>query len=183
MEKKTIFIISGPRGSGKTMFISEVYDFLSIFENNIQGFISKGEFNDEGQKNFNLKVLGDKLELPLASRKYTKGYIETGDFFFNPVAVKKGQGIILSAIENNSPILIIDEIGPLELKEEIWHEPFLDAINTFKGIIIFTCRRKMIEKVIEKYKITEAFVEEVQKTSPRKVGEAVMSILLNRKKE
>ena len=181
MKNKTIFIVSGPRGSGKTMFMNEVYDFLSVFENNIRGFISRGKFNDEGQKDFILEVLGRKRKLHLASRKPVKGYTEAGEFFFNPRAVRLGERVIHSAIKHKSPVLMIDEIGPLELAENIWHKSFLNALNTFEGIIIFTCRRKLIEKVTEKYKITEAFVEEVQKTSARKTGEAIMSILLKSK--
>ena len=182
MEKKTIFIVSGPRGSGKTMFTNEVYEFLAVFENNVRGFISRGKFNEEGQKDFILEVLGEKKKIHLASRKPSRRYIKAGDFFFNPRAIKKGEKIIRSAIEKKSPVLIIDEIGPLELNEEIWHNSFQEALDTFEGILIFTCRRKMVDKVIEKYKITEAFVQEVQKTSARKTGEAVMSILLKLKK-
>ncbi len=182
MPKQTIFIISGPRSSGKTMFLSDIYSFLSLFENDIRGFISYGTFNDDGQKDFILKALGTNAEIHLASRKPAPDYIRAGDFYFNPEAIKEGNDIILSAIADKAPILMIDEIGPLELMEQIWHESFQQVLKQFNGILIFTCRRKMIENVVEKFKITEAFVEEVQKTSPRKSGEAIMSILNLRRK-
>jgi nucleoside-triphosphatase THEP1 len=154
-----------------------LHDFLSLFEKNISGFISRGSFNDAGQKDFILKNLKDGFEIPLASRNETKGYLHSGNFYFNPEAVVAGNTIITNALLETEKIIMIDEIGPMELSEEIWHNSFLRILNNHKGILIFSTRKRMIERIIEKYKIHEAFIEDIEQSSPRKIGNSILSIL------
>ena len=183
MNNIAIFIISGTRGSGKSLFINDVYDFLAIFEKNIRGFTSKGIFNDEGQKEFALKVLGSNEEIHLAARQEKKAYIQAGKFWFNPEAINRGNDLISKALEEKSKVLIIDEVGPVELDDQVWHNSLKKILKEYQGVLIFSCRKRMIERVMEKYRITDAFIEDVEETSPRKTGESVMSILLNLKNQ
>jgi nucleoside-triphosphatase len=177
MDNRKIFIITGSREGGKTQFLSELYDFLSLFEKNISGFISRGSFNEDGQKDFILKNLNDGSEVHLATRNEIKGYLPSGNFYFNPEALEIGNKIITDALLEPEKIIMIDEIGPMELAEEIWHNSFMRILNNHKGILIFSTRKRMIERIIEKYKIHEAFIEDIELSSPRKIGNSVLSIL------
>ena len=174
--RKTI-IITGDRGSGKTHFISNLFEFLSLFENQICGFVSKGTFDQDGQKEFILKDLVSGTEMPLSCRSAKAGYHNAGRFWFNPEALEYGGNIINRGIEDLCRIMIIDEIGPVELAGGAWHKCFVHALKKFQGILIFTTRESLIEKLIEKYGIHEAFIDDIRQTTPRKTGDSILSMM------
>jgi nucleoside-triphosphatase THEP1 len=107
----------------------------------------------------------------------TPGYLPAGRFYFNPSALRAGNRIVDQAILNHSEVILIDEIGPLELAGKIWHQPLLRLLEEFPGILVFSSRKRMIEKIMDKYGIYEAFVEDIEQTNPRTTGDAIVSIL------
>lgn len=177
MKGNKIFIVTGDQGSGKTQFIKDLYEFLSLFEKDIRGFISRKIFNDKGNKEFILRDLTSGKEISLATKIENPEYSENQKFLFNPKALDTGNLIIEEAVIDQCRILIIDEIGPYELSEKVWHNSFLRVLNKFKGYLIISVRKKMIEQVMDKYLIHEAFIEDIEQTSPRKTGDAILSIM------
>ncbi|HYW96856.1 MAG TPA: nucleoside-triphosphatase [Bacteroidales bacterium] len=174
--RKTV-IITGDRGGGKTHFITNLFEFLSLFENQICGFVSKGIFDEDGRKEFVLKDLSSGQEFPLASRTPKEGYENTGRFWFNPAAVTHGESIMKKAVEEKCKVLIIDEMGPVELAGGAWHNGFVNVFANYQGILVFSTRETMLEKLIEKYGIHEAFIENIGTTTPRKTGDSIISML------
>ncbi len=177
MQPKDIFIITGTREAGKTLFLSDLFDHLRLFEEKICGFLSKGIWTPSGSKDFVLKDLCSADEIHLASRSKKPGYIPAGRFYFNPEAIKSGKKIIDQAILARSEVILIDEIGPLELMGKVWYQPFMKILEEYPGILVFSSRKRMIDKIIEKFGIYEAFVEDIEQTNPRKTGDAIVSIL------
>jgi nucleoside-triphosphatase THEP1 len=177
MKNLKVFIITGTVGSGKTHFITNLFEFLSLFEKSICGFVSRGIFDEEGRKEFLLRDLSDGQEWPLASRGEKDDWIKQGPFWFNPDALGRGNKIIRRGIEDKCRVLLIDEIGPVELSGGAWHGSFVKVLQKFNGILIVTIREPMIEKIMEKYGIHEAFIENIDLTTPRKAGESVLSLL------
>lgn len=173
------FIITGDTDGGKTLFIKDLTEFLSLFEPDIQGFCSKGIFTSEGIKDFAMINLSDRSEIHLSTRSPRINYLPAGKFYFNPEAIEKGEAIVDSAIRSKTRILIIDEIGPIELNDMIWAKSLYRILSEYEGVLIITIRLKLIEKVIEKFMIHEAFIENIDKTTPRKTGEAILSLLNN----
>ncbi len=177
MDKNKIFIITGTRGGGKTQFLKDLHEFLSLFEKNIRGFICKGILNDKGGKDFYLKDLSSENKELLATRIVNPDSSENEKYLFKPKAVDLGNKIIEEAVIDQCQILIIDGIGPYELSNKIWHQSFSRVLNNYKGILIISTRKKMIEYIMDKYLIHEAFVEDIDITSPRITGNAILSIL------
>ncbi len=175
--KSQIFIITGSVEGGKTIFLKDLAEFLSLFEENVCGFISRGQFTNEGNKDFVLYNLSTRKETHLASRIEISSYYQAGKFYFNPEALNAGNEIIQKAINNSSPVLIIDEIGPVELLEEVWYESLINILQNYKGIVVFSTRKRLIEAVMSKFKILEAFVEDIEITTARKTGESILSLL------
>lgn len=173
---KTI-IITGDIDGGKSLFIKDLYDFIVLFEKDIRGFYSKGVLKNDGIKDFILVDLNSSQEIHLSTRIPRFDYISAGKFFFNPEALKIGNNIIEKAIASSSDILIIDEIGPVELSDKIWFKSFKKILSEYEGILVFSTRKKLIEPVIEKFKVHEAFIEDIERTTPRKTGEAILSLL------
>lgn len=173
------FIITGNVEDGKSLFLKDLADFLKLFEKSMCGFISRGQFTSEGHKDFILKDLNSEREIHLASRKEIPLYQNYGKFYFNPLAIDLGNEIIQKAIDSKAKIIIIDEIGPLELNENIWYNSFINLLENYKGILIFSTRKRLVDAVVEKFKIHQAFIENIENTSARKTGEAICSLINN----
>ena len=179
MKRLHTFIITGEVEGGKSLFLKDLSDFLKLFEESICGFICRGQFTAEGLKDFILKDLNSETEIHLASRKEIPLYQNFGNFYFNPLALDLGNKIIQNAIDTKARILIIDEIGPLELDENLWYNSFINLLENYKGILIFSTRKRFVNVVVEKFKIHQAFIENIESTSARKTGEAICSLLNN----
>ena len=171
------FIITGSREEGKTMFLKDLYDFLILFKIDVKGFISKAIPSETGSRDFKIIDLEDHSELHLSSRNPRIDYKPAGKFHFNPVAVKKGENIIYKALKSQTKVLIIDEIGPVELSGKIWYKVFQKVREKYDGILVISVRDRILTEVIEKFGIHEAFIEDVNITNPRKTGESILSIL------
>ena len=66
--------------------------------------------------------------------------------------IKKGKEIILKGIEKDK-ILVIDEIGQLEMDGKVFHEAILKALKS--GIEIYiTVREELLNDFIEKYDLS-----------------------------
>ncbi len=177
--KPQIFIITGTVEGGKTIFLKDLAEFISLFEENLFGFISRGHFTETGNKDFVLHDISTSEEIHLASRIEISSYFKSGRFYFNPTAIVKGEQIIQKAIDQSSKVLIIDEIGPAELSDTVWYEGLINILQNFNGIVVFSTRKRLIEAVMEKFKIIEAFIEDIETTTARKTGESILSLLKN----
>jgi nucleoside-triphosphatase THEP1 len=180
MTKPDVFIITGNREGGKTGYLEDMVDFLSVFDIRLSGFLSKGVFTSDGQKDFMLKSLVDKKEVHLASRKHRENYYKAGRFFFNPDAILLGEKIIESSISQKTDLLIIDEIGPIELSEKIWFKSLTEAFDKLSGVVVISVRMRLLDAVREKFQIYEAFVHDITVSSPRVTGESILSLLKSR---
>ncbi|MGC9344136.1 MAG: nucleoside-triphosphatase, partial [Bacteroidales bacterium] len=117
-----VFIVTGEINHGKTRYLRELYELL--IEKNIKtgGFTSNGIINKEGLKDFEICNLSDNKSMHLASRNQYPGYIKMNEsFYFNPAAIEFGNNILEDTLKNNSSVVIIDEIGPIELNGRVWY--------------------------------------------------------------
>jgi energy-coupling factor transporter ATP-binding protein EcfA2 len=111
-----LFIITGPRGSGKTTWCK---DLLRIaVENGFspQGFLSPAIFKNGEKIGIDLLVVQSGQQHPLARKRSgnTPGPL-MGDWCFEPTSVELGNQILKSLTPQD--LLILDELGPLELEK------------------------------------------------------------------
>jgi len=142
---KIIYILTGPIKSGKS---SSLFDWVN--ENpNATGLLS---LLIEGKKY--LYSISDKEKKCLET--LNKNGVKVGRYLFDPKVFYWAQQKLINELNNAKDILIIDEIGYLELKGE-GLEPMLTKIitqteeaNNIKLLLVV--RKSLINQVIEHYK-------------------------------
>lgn len=165
-----IFIITGEKDSGKTLFLKQLHEILEKKGLNAGGFLSLGDYSIKGKKDFLLFNLSDKVSEHLATRIPLPGYTrENMSFYFNPVAIRYGESIIKNNLEKQTAFLLIDEIGPLELMGKVWHTSLLDLLNEFENTLIISVRRKFLQNVISRYKLQNPVIVDVSENNPGQV--------------
>lgn len=151
-----IFILSAPIRSGKTTALMEFWEMGTI---DMDGFITPEI--DELRK---LILLDSEEELDFELEEIsTEKFIQVGPFKFSQSVFIIAKSKIKSLIKSKAKLIIIDEIGRLEM-ENLGFEPELTVyIEKFKSknsnqILILVIRDSLLVKAIEKYKLEEAHV-------------------------
>ena len=140
-------IISGNKQSGKTSYLINLLHQLNSEGIICAGFIAEGTFKNNQRNSFKLIDLSTKDEILLMDTDPDTGSENIGRFYINEEGIKFGKNILNTALNSNCTKIFIDEIGPLELENKGWSDPFRLLLNSEKELII-SVRRKLLEKVI-----------------------------------
>ena len=148
-----IYVYTGPVKSGKTtklmQWASDQKNIDGIFQPVVDG---KRYIYHIGSRT--LKMLETQSE------KSNEEILEIGEYRFLKNTFSWCQKILKDCLNKNIEWLIIDEVGPLELKGK-GLEPgiteLLNSKNNFSGNVVFVVRDSMLEKFVEHYKLDNKY--------------------------
>jgi len=134
---KARIFITGPPRSGKTTLVMEALSRLKKFPHAYAGFITP-EVRAGGERvGFDVLLLPSSESIVLARKdRITGSSMKHGSYWLNPDAGKKISLFLRETIENPEvSLLVIDEIGPMELAFREFEGAVLEAISSSKSII------------------------------------------------
>ena len=145
-----IFILTAPIQSGKTTSLIK----WSAARNDVHGILTpviEGKrvfMNAHTKEQFPMEVTGPSSSL-------RTDVITVGRFVFSKAAFDKAIQIIRDAIHAGG-WLVIDEIGPMEIREEGFFDVLKEVLMLRKEKIILVVREGMAEQVIKYFNINDA---------------------------
>lgn len=146
-----IYVFSGPIGSGKTTrlekWIKGREDVSGILMPVLDGI--RFIYSISSKKLFPIDA--DKNEDP-------EKIVNIGKYFFSKELFDWGNEEIIKSAETGEEILIIDEIGPLELRGEGFAPALRKVLDIFsqKGkILVIVIRKGLVEEVTGHFRISE----------------------------
>lgn len=147
--KKNIYILSGNIHSGKTTLLQ---NWLKTKEN-VSGFLSP---DIDGKRHFlNIKTKKKKL------LEVGNSNLNIGKYYFDENVFQWAKEEIENQLFDKNEWLIIDEIGPLEIKSNKGFHHLIEKIIAHENIdkkILFIVRDFLVQEFIEKYNIENAEV-------------------------
>ena len=159
-----VIIVTADRGSGKTTFIKEIVSILEEKKIPLTGFYAEGTWDSNHVRNtFSLVLLPSREKIMLCDSS-TNSWTLQGRFRFNPSALTKGNNAIKSATKES--IVVIDEIGILELNGSIWSDALTEIINRDKNPVIISVRRHFLEDVKGKWNLGNAIIFDATSDCP-----------------
>ncbi len=173
----SIIIISGNIQEGKTTFVEKVIHRLSRKNVAVAGFLSKVIYHENERTGYQLQDLrSDKSEL-LCTTALHSDWEQYGKFYFNPEGQKVGLGI-LENIPDSSDLIVIDEIGPLELGGDGWALAIEKLVHQSSRPMIWVVREQLVQKIIRKWTIGETYTFLLNE-SPRaeEVEEVILKVI------
>lgn len=142
-----IIILSGPVHGGKTTLIQKSLSRWASRGLRFGGFLSIAVPNDRGKTEYDFLDLKDGRRLPFLRRGGEADGEQIGSFCFVPRTLETARSLIASA--DPAEVLIVDEVGPLELAGGgLW--PALREVVTrssFRALLVV--RENILEEVIE----------------------------------
>ena len=146
-----IQILSRPVRTGKT---SELQEFIKL-HNSVAGFLTP----DVDGKRMLYDIAEDIFYSFETDENEQSPVLKVGRFCFLQEAFDKGQDILKSALHKEW--IIIDEVGKLEVEQNIGFEPAVTELigyckRNVEIKLILVIRDSLLQKAIEKYSLQEA---------------------------
>jgi len=176
---RKIFIISGAMGEGKTTFTRNLAKFLK--EHNIQAEGLLSERIMDGSKTTGYDILdimsGNKKVFLRENEKCGDNTI--GKFYICNEGLETGRKILNSFILKKTGIVIIDEVGQLEIRGGGWYDCLNELLDKSQNHILITVRDKYVDEVKQKWNIPDAVILNVAITSLQEAGSIILQAIRN----
>jgi len=146
---KRLLFLTGQPGVGKTSVLLRVIDALKVKGYDVRGMISR-EVREQGTRvGFEILDLYSGQKGWLAHVKQPSGP-QVGKYRVNLDDLKNvGVTSVLNAIED-ADVIVVDEIGPMELFSQAFKDAILQAVNSTKpvlGTIHFRAQNPLINTI------------------------------------
>lgn len=141
-----IKIITGKRDSGKTSYLRYLVRDSKFFN----GFLEYKQYDENDNFiGYDLYDLEAKKSFEFIRTDTSFEGKQIDDYVILGSGIERGKKIILDAI-NKDKILVIDEIGELEMQGKLFHAELVKALKS--GIEIYiTVREELLNDFIERY--------------------------------
>ena len=136
-----ISIVTGPIRSGKTTYLQK----LIKEKKDLAGILSP-VMNDI--RFFQNIVNGEMKSMETTSEDSSA--LQIGRFHFSQIAFDWASEVIENACSNQTDVVIVDEIGPLELQDKGFAKLLKSILmkNNFSGELILVIREKMLDEIL-----------------------------------
>jgi nucleoside-triphosphatase THEP1 len=150
---KSIFIISGEKGSGKTTFLLDILQLLQMNGFVVGGFVVLHQLQSDCYQIKNIKT-NEKSPLMQRIAIFEQ---RPNHFKFFSEGVEVGCNCIKELLAQPPDIAIVDEIGGYELAGELWSSSFTQLIDSSVPLM-FTTKTKLLERVVKKWRIEPTLI-------------------------
>ncbi|MBW6498137.1 MAG: hypothetical protein K0B09_07105 [Bacteroidales bacterium] len=169
-----VFVLTGKINEGKTKFAMQVVEKLKQGGISPAGFFSVGNTNDQSREAYLLRDIQTSIQKELCSFDPGKNKVRVGRFYFDEKGIEFGRKIILESLKQKNDLLVIDEIGPLEINDQGW-APALEVVIKNSGFPqLWIVRESLLKPVIRKWNLGDVYVFNV---SVETVDEIASTIL------
>jgi nucleoside-triphosphatase THEP1 len=169
-----IFIVSGSVGEGKTTYTKKLIDFLRQNYIKVGGIVSERVMTDSRTTGYDLLNI-ETGEKEAFLREDEKCGSETiGRFTICPKGLVMGNTILNSLNSPEHRIVIIDEVGALELGDRGWAVCINGLLEKSVNNILIIVRDSFVDKVKYKWNLMDAITFNIRETGYRDAGGIIL---------
>jgi len=172
-----VIIITGPKHYGKTTFANSMIEYLKEKSKHVKGFTAPGKFNNGIRSEFNIQNVETGEQIPLCNIIGNDLQKKIGRFYFNEAGLIFGKDILKEENLLNAEYVIIDEIGPFELKGRGWTESIEKLLINSDIKMLWVVRKNLLYDILRRFGITKAYIIDIEKNSPKDAVDELISII------
>ena len=169
-----VFIITGSLREGKTTFAKNLVEFFKRNNINTCGIISERVMDGSRTTGYDV-VNAETGEKTIFLRENEEcGSEKIGRFTISPEGLALGRSVLHSLIMKENSIVIVDEVGMLELKDGGWSEGISELLKTPAKNIVLSVRNTFVNEVKIKFGISEAIIFNISETDFQDAGRLIL---------
>lgn len=171
--RPAVFIISGNVHEGKTTLTRKVVKLLQEKGVLVRGFFSVAYDNDADKKLYCIEdVEADNREI-LCSENPSTGDIKYGRFYFSAAGIQLGRDILYRAVRNPGQLIVIDEIGPLEINDNGWAPAIHELLTQTQTVHLWIVREKLTDVIIRKWNVGDVYLFRLNDDTPQEIATCI----------
>jgi iron complex transport system ATP-binding protein len=168
-----VFFVTGAVGEGKTTFVGKVADALKRRGLSLAGILAEGIDRDRERVGFRLRDLRTGEGPDLCRKDGPDHWPKCGPFRFDPDALAFGQRLLGDASTREADVVIVDEVGPMELRGEGWGPGLGELLRCRCKPMLWAVRRPLVPAVRERWELHDAPVLDIGAVSPDTAADRV----------
>lgn len=176
-KKAKVFLLSGGQGTGKTTLMKQLAGQLQNSGINFGGILAPVVYKDNQRIGYDLFVIATKEQRPLCRLQGINSKVKAGNFVFDASVLEFGNTELSNLSAGSCNVVIIDEIGPLELSGQGWSESLSRTLVRDNKVVILSVRSQLIEQVATHWGFTPQAVWEVEKSSIEQIQKVILNIV------
>ena len=173
---RKVIIITGTIRGGKTTFVKELIDTLHP-DTEVHGILSERITAGSETTGYDIVDLGTGVRKPFLRENLDGEAGKIGRFGICSEGLLAGREILKSGAVKDNSLFIIDEVGMLELQGGGWSEEIEHLLQNTSQHILMSVRDIYVDKVKEKWKLSDAMVINITSTGRSSAITAIAGIV------
>ena len=176
--KTPVIIITGEIGQGKTSFAQAVVSDLERNDIPVTGFLSIGIQKNGERIGFNLLSLDDKSTTKLCTTGKDANLESFGKYSFFSDGLQKGDKILYPERMINKKVLIVDELGPLEINDLGWAAGIERILAGTSMLQLWVVRKSLTRHMARKWDTGNVYIFDIGRDAVKDVTSLIKRELI-----
>jgi nucleoside-triphosphatase THEP1 len=156
-----VVIITGDIQQGKTTYAKEVVEILRKKGKIIGGFLAVGIHKNGKRIGFDLYNIKSSSQVPLCRTTANPDWVKQGVYYFDPEGIKTGLEILDHVTAETSQLVVIDEIGPMELNDKGWGNSVAKLCWSDYPPHLWIVRRTLVDIICRKWNVGTIYIFDI----------------------
>ncbi len=164
-KKENVIIITGNIGQGKTTLLINIVNFFRQHKIRVGGIVSPVVIENNQSIGYDLIDISTGNKIVLSRTTVSEKMINVGKFYFNEEGITCGKKALSLETLKEAELIVIDEIGFMELENQGWASSLNNILNNFDKPIIIVVRNYLVEKVTEHWALSNPLIIETDNSN------------------
>lgn len=148
--EKRVFVVTGTIGEGKTAWLATLTGLLKDKGVSVGGILALRIVEDGITLGYDVSDISTGIRTPFL-RQTGSETMGVERFTVNDSGYRAGYAALDPDVSRKKDVVIVDEVGPLELRGRGWSKRISELLCETKPILIIAVRKSLTEAVIEKF--------------------------------